>query len=118
MTAIYKIMSAKAWRDFQLLGVFEGSDVDKADGYIHFSTMDQLAETLEKHYAGQQGLVVLEVDDASLNADALKWEPARNGALFPHLYETLSLTAVRQALSVALLDDGRFALPEDLFTHA
>lgn len=118
MTAFYKIMTDKAWRDFQLLNIYGGSDVDKADGYIHFSTSDQLLETLEKHYAGQNGLVVLEIDGQALDAAHLKWEPARGGALFPHLYADLPLAAVRQAVTVALLDDGRFAVPDDFLTHA
>ncbi|MEM7568492.1 MAG: DUF952 domain-containing protein [Pseudomonadota bacterium] len=118
MTVIYKIVSAKAWRDFQLLGVFSGSEVDVADGYIHFSTQEQLLGTLDKHYAGQTDLVILAIADQSLDPAQLKWEPARGGALFPHLYGDLKLADVLQAVPVPLLEDGRFALPPDLAAHA
>ena len=115
--SIYKIMTSKDWRDFQLTSVYAGSAVDLADGYIHFSTAEQLEETLIKHYAGQGDLVVLEVDAVSLDQAQLKWEPASGGPLIPHLYEPLRLDAVCQAVSVPLLEDGRFGLPADMLSH-
>ena len=93
MTLAYKILTADQWVQFQSEGVFTGAPVDLADGYIHMSTAEQLAETLAKHFAGQSGLVVATIDLTQLG-DALKWEVSRGGALFPHYYDALPLKAV------------------------
>ena len=89
----FKVLTAPQWTDFERERVFRGAPVDIADGYIHLSAADQLEATLAKHFAGQSGLVVAEVDLAALG-DALRWEEARGGALFPHLYGELPMTAV------------------------
>jgi uncharacterized protein (DUF952 family) len=89
----FKIFTAQQWAQFEADGVFYGAPVDIADGYIHMSTADQVDETLAKHFAGQSGLVIAEVDLAALG-DALKWEVSRGGSLFPHLYDNLSMSAV------------------------
>ena len=92
----YKVLTSEQWAALQRDGQFTGAPVDLADGYIHMSTADQLAETLGKHFAGQTGLVIAEIDLGGFG-DALKWEPARGGALFPHLYAPLPLAAVNAA---------------------
>ena len=92
-TKIYKVLRAAEWADAQARNAFSGSPDDVRDGFIHFSTREQLDATIERHFAGERGLVVLEVDAAALG-DKLKWEPSRGGALFPHLYGELPLSAV------------------------
>lgn len=89
----FKILTAEQWAQFQADGVFHGAPVDIADGYIHLSAADQVQGTLDKHFAGQQGLVIAEVDLASLG-DLVRWEVSRGGALFPHIYGTLPMAAV------------------------
>ncbi|MDB5701517.1 MAG: hypothetical protein JWL66_1716 [Sphingomonadales bacterium] len=89
----FKILTADQWQQFQTDGAFAGAPVDLADGYIHMSTADQLDETLSKHFAGQTGLVIASID-LDVLGDALKWEPSRGGALFPHYYGKLPLSAV------------------------
>jgi uncharacterized protein (DUF952 family) len=89
----YKVLTAQQWADFEREGVFHGAPVDVADGYIHLSTAGQLEDTLTKHFAGQSGLVIAEVDMTQFGA-ALRWEKARSGALFPHLYGELPMSAV------------------------
>ena len=93
MTLAYKILTADQWAQFQSESVFTGAPVDLADGYIHMSTTDQFDETLAKHFAGQSGLVIATIDLTHLG-DALKWEVSRGGALFPHYYGALPMTAV------------------------
>lgn len=96
---IYKILRRDEWLAAQKSGSFAGSAVDHRDGYIHFSTAEQARETAQKHFHGQASLVVLAVDVAPLGV-ALKWEPSRGGALFPHLYGALAtahVTAVHEA---------------------
>jgi len=95
MTTIYKICTAGEWRDAERAGVYRGSAVDVKDGFIHFSTAEQAKETARKWFAGQHDLVLVAVDADALGG-ALKWEPSRGGALFPHLYGALDLKAVRQ----------------------
>lgn len=93
MTRIFKILPGADWERAISLRRFDGSATDVADGFIHFSTADQLAETARRHFAGQAGLVVLEVEADALGP-ALRWEPSRGGAPFPHLYGPLEVTHV------------------------
>ena len=89
----YKILTADQWAQFRSGGVFHGAPVDLADGYIHLSAADQLQGTLDKHFAGQSGLVIAEVDLAQLGG-TVKWEVSRGNALFPHIYGPLPMAAV------------------------
>ncbi len=89
----YKIMTAKQWSQFQADGVFYGAPVDLADGYIHLSTAGQLTETLNKHFSGQAGLIIVQVNLAELGG-SVKWEISRGGELFPHVYAALPIQAV------------------------
>ena len=94
MAAIYKISPAGLWHEAEQAGAFTGAPVDLADGFIHFSTAGQVRETAARHFAGQADLVLVAVDGDALGT-ALRYEPSRGGALFPHLYGTLPLSAVR-----------------------
>ena len=85
---IYKILTTDQWADLERLGETLGAPVDVADGFVHFSTAEQVAETAAKHFAGQEGLWLLALEADSLG-DALTWETSRGGALFPHLYGPL-----------------------------
>ena len=89
----YKILTAAQWAQFQAEGVFHGAPVDLTDGYIHLSAADQLQGTLDKHFVGQNGLVIAEVNLAALG-ETVKWEVSRGGALFPHIYGPLPMAAV------------------------
>ncbi|UJX44816.1 DUF952 domain-containing protein [Xanthobacter sp. YC-JY1] len=108
---IYKIAPAAFWAAAEQAGVFTGAPVDVADGYIHFSTAAQARETAAKHFAGQSDLKLVAVEAAALGA-ALKWEPSRGGALFPHLYAPLPLTAVTWVRDLPLGADGAHVFPE------
>ena len=108
---VYKICAAALWREAEGAGLFRGAGIDLQDGYIHFSNAEQVAETAAKHFAGAADLVLIAVDAAALGA-ALKWEPARGGALFPHLYGPMPLSAVRWVKGLPLAADGRHVLPE------
>ena len=90
---IYKIFRADEWAAFQSAGETAGAPIDLSDGYIHFSTAAQAAETAAKHFAGEDDLVLLALDADALG-DTLVWEPSRGGALFPHLYRTLQLADI------------------------
>jgi uncharacterized protein (DUF952 family) len=105
MSKIYKIVSAAEWDAARVAGVFAGSAADLADGYIHFSAADQAQETAAKWFAGQADLMLLTVETAPLG-EALKWEPSRGGALFPHLYRPLRATEVSAARALPLGPDG------------
>lgn len=112
MARIYKILTQADWKTFQAAGAYKGSPVDLADGYIHFSTLDQLVATLNKHYEGQCDLEIVAVESDTLDACALKWEPAR-GSLFPHLYCDLPISAVTGSYTIHAQADGHFVLPEE-----
>src|SRR5882757_306345 len=108
---IYKICPASAWREAERQGVYRGSADDARDGFIHFSTASQVAETARKHFFGQTGLFLIAVD-ADMLGDALRWEPSRNDELFPHLYGELDLGAVTAILDMRARSDGYHDLPE------
>ncbi len=107
---IYKILAAAEWASAREAGVYEGSEHDQRDGFIHFSTSAQAAETAAKYFAGRGDLVLLAVDPAPLG-EALRWEPSRGGALFPHLYASLPTSAVVAANELPLGGDGRHVFP-------
>jgi uncharacterized protein (DUF952 family) len=96
VTTIYKICERAAWQAAESAGIYRGSALDIRDGFIHFSSAAQVSETAAKHFAGQIDLMLVAADADALGA-ALKWEPSRGGALFPHLYAALPLSAVRWA---------------------
>jgi len=110
MPLIYKICPSDLWREAERDGVFRGAPVDRTDGYIHFSSADQVAETAAKHFAGATDLVLVAVEAAALGS-ALRWEPSRGGALFPHLYGDLALDRVLWAKPLPLGSDGRHRFP-------
>ncbi len=108
---IYKILTAEQRDDLARLGETPGAPVDVADGFVHFSTAEQLAGTLAKHFAGQEGLWLLAVEAEGLG-EALEWEPARGGALFPHLYRALRESDVVWQAPIALGPDGAHQIPD------
>ena len=110
MGLIFKICGEEEWRAAERVRVYGGSAVDLRDGFIHFSTAAQLAETAEKHFAARDDLLLVAVDAEALGA-ALRYEPSRGGALFPHLYAHLSLDAVRFVEPLPLGADGKHRLP-------
>jgi len=91
---IYKIFRPAEWQTLQNDGTTQGAPIDIADGYIHFSTSEQVRETAEKHFANAGDLVLLTCDTKTLG-EQLIWEPSRGGALFPHLYRALTLDDVQ-----------------------
>lgn len=107
---IYKILSATEWRAAEVEGLFRGAGIDLSDGYIHFSTAMQAAETAAKHFAGRGDLVLVAVDAEKLGT-ALKWEVSRGGALFPHLYAPLDLSLVNRVEVLSLGPDGKHIFP-------
>lgn len=110
---IYKICPEILWREAEAAGRFAGAPVDLTDGFIHFSTATQVRETALRHFAGQDGLVLVSVDAEALG-EALRWEPSRGGALFPHLYGPLSLAAVLRVEPLPLQHDGRHRFPAEI----
>lgn len=108
---IYKLVPSPAWRQAEALGRFSGSPADLADGFIHLSTAAQVAETAAKHFGGVDDLLLVAVSTCDVEP-LLRWEPSRGGALFPHLYGELPLSAVRAVTPVPLGADGRHVFPE------
>ena len=107
---IFKILRAEEWQTLLMQGQSDGAPIDVADGYIHFSTAEQTRETLDKHFAGEDNLVLLAFEADALGAD-LKWEPSRGGALFPHLYNSLRLADVTWSAPISLSPGGAHILP-------
>jgi uncharacterized protein (DUF952 family) len=111
MTLIYKICPEPLWRQAEAAGIFSGVPVDRQDGYIHFSTANQVRDTAAKHFSGQHDLLLVAVDEARLGS-ALRYETSRGGDLFPHLYAPLPLGAVRWVRPLPLAPNGQHVFPD------
>ena len=111
MTIIYKIENRERWNTAKTTGLYHGSQADQCDGFIHFSTGTQLPGTLKKHFAHQKDLLLIAFNAADLGAD-LKWEPARGGDLFPHLYAPLPTTHILWEKPIEQTTDGAHILPQ------
>jgi len=107
---IYHMCLREEWELAMKSGTYAGSSQDRADGFIHFSTLEQLPESARRHRKGQAGLVLLAVDSNVLG-EALRWEPSRHGVLFPHLHGTLPPSAVMSVCDMPLDADGVPSLP-------
>jgi uncharacterized protein (DUF952 family) len=105
---IFKIVPRAEW---EAAGIdYCGSAHDQADGFLHFSTEAQLAETLRRYYAGRDDLLLLAVN-AGVLGDKLKWEPSPSrGEDFPHLFAALPRTAVAWSRPLTRGADGEFLL--------
>lgn len=107
---IYHLCRKADWQAATAKGVYEGSEQDRADGFLHFSTSDQIEESAARHRTGEPDLMLLAAD-AYLLKDSLRWEPAASGELFPHLYGTLPLSAILEAIPLSLGPDGQHEFP-------
>lgn len=108
---VYKVASREVYDASVAAGSFVGQPVDKEDGYIHFSSAEQLAETIRLYFAGLSGQVLFQVPTAPFG-EAMKWEASRGGALFPHLYGELPMSAVGEVAPLDVPADGRVQLPD------
>ncbi len=110
MAPVYKICTSAEWRAAEAADLFEGSAVDRADGFIHLSTREQVEETARRHFAHQDDLVLIELDTARLG-EALRWEPSRGGALFPHVYAPLRPSTATNVATLPLGASGEHVFP-------
>lgn len=106
----FKVLTSDQMEALERDGRFAGAPVDLADGYIHLSTADQLTETVDKHFAGQDALWIAEVDLEAMG-EAVRWEESRGGQSFPHLYAALPLAAVVAYSPLERDDHGKVRLP-------
>ncbi len=110
MTTIYKIENQESWQTAKSTGIYEGSSDDLKDGFIHFSTQQQLQATLDKHYKGKSNLLLIALNSEILGLN-LKWEPSRGGDLFPHLYAPLPTTHIMWEKPIIQNDNGTHSIP-------
>ncbi|WP_109578026.1 DUF952 domain-containing protein [Aminobacter sp. AP02] len=108
---IYKICPEPMWRQAEQSGFFHGAPIDLADGFIHFSTAEQVVETAAKHFSGQDNLLLVAIDADRLGP-ALKYEVSRGGALFPHLFAPLETSAAKWVRALPLTANGTHDFPE------
>ena len=106
---IYKVCDSGLWEDAKQAGKFIGAEIDLQVGYIHFSTASQLLDTLARHFAGRNDLVLLKIDISQLG---IIWESARHGDLFPHLYGQLPLDSIVAEYQLRVSADGDHIVPE------
>ena len=109
---MFKIYTAEQWGS-RSGGVLPWAPVDRGDGFVHLSALSQVVETADKHFAGQSGLVLVEIDAGALPEGALRWERSRGGALFPHVYGDIPASAAAKSWPLAARD-GSFELPPEL----
>jgi len=107
---IYKICTKEEWQTACKTRCFEGAAIDLHDGYMHFSTASQVKHTARLHFTERKGLVVVAVEAKCLGDD-LKWEAARGGELFPHLFATLDVGAAKSVTDLGVAEDGSHIFP-------
>ena len=110
---IYHICRKVEWLKAKKIGVYSGSADDERDGFIHFSTADQVVASAKKHWANVEDLVLLSVDSVVLG-ERLKWEPSRNNEMFPHLYGELDVEVVSDAFELIIGCNGIHEFPDHL----
>ena len=108
---IYKIASGAAFAAAHDAGTFTGMPIDLADGFVHFATASQLPETLSLHFRGEANLVLFAVRSFDVGRD-LRWEPSRDGKLFPHVYGTFPMSIIAWSAPISVAADGSCRLPE------
>ena len=108
---VYKIFTRAQWEGALATGTFKGAPVDLADGFIHFSTAEQVEETVAKHFHGQKDLLLVCFDGKQFG-DKLKWEVSRGGDRFPHLYDVLNVNLAEKIIELQDLANGNHLFPE------
>lgn len=111
MPTIYKIADRQLWETAKINDEYNGSSDDIRDGFIHFSTKNQLAATLIKHFHGKNDILLIAIEAEPLGK-ALKWETSRKGDLFPHLYAPLPTSAILWEKPIEQNQDGTHIMPE------
>ena len=114
MSKVFKVCEQDDWESTKNEDFFLGSKTDRNDGFIHFSTSEQLEETLEKYFKSKSPLYLLEVKTDDLE---LVWEISRNNQLFPHLYSALPLNTVSQVHRIFIDDEGKHIIPEQVLNN-
>ena len=115
MSLIYKVCNNNEWKKALEVGCYKGSEIDIKDGYIHFSTKEQLKETVDKHFKKQENLIIITFNTTDL-VENIKWEPARNGDLFPHYYGFIDINFAHNIYSLELGTDGIHKFPKNFFS--
>lgn len=105
-------MSRQEWETAQAKGIYEGSEVDRGDGFIHLSAAHQVRATAQKHFSGKADLLLVSVAEEALGPN-LKWEISRGGDQFPHIYAAVPLSAVGEVVPLPLVN-GVHQFPEEL----
>ena len=106
----YKIETRSAWAKAKSTGVYTGSALDVTDGFIHLSALDQVRATLAMWFKDQPDLILAKIDLSTLG-ETVVWEASRGGALFPHIYGPIPMSAVQEVIDLPLLADGSHYLP-------
>ena len=107
---LYKVLSADAWQQAELDGMFRGVGIDLEDGFIHLSARDQVKEMVAKYFANQDDLVLVSLDGDRLG-DSLRWEASPNGVLFPHVHGDIPLQAVESVDPLPIGEDQVHQFP-------
>ena len=114
MGKVFKVCEEDHWESTKNEDFFLGSKADRSDGFIHFSTSEQLEETLEKYFKSKSPLYLLEVKTEDIE---LVWEKSRNNQLFPHLYSPLPLNMVSQVYRISIDKEGKHIIPEHVLNN-
>lgn len=110
---LYKVLPLSEWEVATAEGVFSGSGIDLTDGFIHLSSEKQIVSTVQRYFAGQPGLALIAFDPSLFSAD-LRWEPSRDGELFPHVYGVISVAAALDVFPLLLDASGKHQFPDGL----
>ncbi|MEK7661795.1 MAG: DUF952 domain-containing protein [Pseudomonadota bacterium] len=112
----YKIENKSVWKQDLDKGKYEGSTLDKKDGFIHLSSGLQLERTFLLHFGGQTDLIVAAIDLAQLG-ETVVWEESRGGELFPHIYGNLPVSAIIETMDIVYDGNGKATIPINIHRH-
>lgn len=89
---VYHIITPDDWAAAKQQGAYRPPSL-AAEGFIHFSTAEQVPATSLRHYADAGELLLMSIAVDQLRTE-LVWENLTGTGTFPHLYESLGLDAV------------------------
>ncbi len=110
---VYRLISQDDWRQAQAERIVAYQAIDQQDGFLHLSVRDQVLDTAALYFKDRDDLLALEISYQKIAQD-LKFEPSRDGVLFPHLYGQLSVAAITRAIPLIASTDGDYQLDEEV----
>ena len=110
MKTIYHITKIEDWENAKQSGIYKAVSLE-IDGFIHCSLAHQIPPVANFNFKGQQGLVLLEINEEKLTHKVKFEDLYGEGKDYPHLYGPLNIEAVVRVSQFLPQADGTFIFP-------